>query len=691
MYTIEPGQSRPLGATPDEHGVNFSLFSEHATAVELLLFVRSTDEQPVQTILLDQINHRTFHFWHVYVRGARPGMYYAYRVAGPALTEKMGDRFNINKVLIDPYGKGVNTELWLRRDAVHPNDNCATAMRSVIVDISNYDWEGDQPLNHPMSESIIYELHVGGFTRSPSSGCTYPGTFSALFEKIPYLQALGITAVELMPVSAFDPTSVGRTNPLTNEVLTNYWGYDPINHFAPHPAYCVDAGGTQHINEFRDMVKALHRAGIEVLLDVVFNHTGEGDEHEATISFKGIDNRIYYFIDAQNPNSYLNYSGCGNTMNCNHPVVEKLIIECLVFWVQEMHVDGFRFDEGSILTRGIDGRPMEYPPVLWNIELNDVLACTKIIAEPWDAAGLYQVGNFPGYRWAVWNGQYRDVIRRFVKGDSGLIGAVASRMCGSQDIFREPGQRPTNGINFITCHDGFTLYDLVSYNEKHNLENGEDNRDGWSYNASWNCGIEGDTNNPDVLALRARQIRNFLTILFLSQGVPMLLAGDEVCRTQRGNNNAYCQDNEISWFDWCLPAQHSDLLRFVRMLIAFRKRHSNLHRNAFFSGTCDKAGRKDIEWHGCKLLTPEWYNPAARTLAFTIRGDGECTDIHVMLNMDEYSHHFELPSAQKQPWRMLINTAFSSPWDICEEERAQCIYERSYCVEKRSIVVLITC
>ena len=376
-------------------------------------------------------------------------------------------------------------------------------------------------------------------------------------------------------------------------------------------------------------------------------------------------------------------------MNCNHPVVEKLIIKCLVFWVQEMHVDGFRFDEGSILTRGIDGRPMEYPPVLWNIELNDVLASTKIIAEPWDASGLYQVGNFPGYRWAVWNGQYRDVIRRFVKGDSGLIGVVASRLGGSQDIFREPGQRPTNGINFITCHDGFTLYDLVSYNEKHNLENGEDNRDGWNSHASWNCGVEGETANPDVLALRARQMRNFLTILFLSQGVPMLLAGDEVGRTQRGNNNAYCQDNELSWFDWRLPMQQSDLLRFVRMLIALRKQHANLHRIAFFSGTRDKTGRKDIEWHGCRLLTPEWDNPAARTLAFTIRGDGKCTDIHVMMNMDKYSHHFELPFAQKQAWRMLINTAFSAPWDICEEERAQSVYERSCCVEGRSIIVLI--
>lgn len=691
MYIVEAGRPRPLGATPDTNGVNFSIFSEHATNIELLLFENSNDTIPMQTILLDQLKNRTFHFWHVYVRGLRAGTHYAYRIFGSAHTEATGDRFNFNKVLIDPYCRGITTNLWQRGDAISAVDNVKTSLRSTVVDISNYDWEEDQCLNRPMSETIIYEMHVGGFTRSPSSRSTHPGSFAALIEKIPYLQELGITAVELMPVFAFDPTSVSRTNPLTGELLSNYWGYDPICHFAPHPGYCIDAEGLNHINEFRDMVKALHRAGIEVILDVVFNHTGEGDENEPTISFKGIDNRIYYFLDPQDKRAYLNYSGCGNTFNCNHPIVAKLITECLVFWVKEMHIDGFRFDEGSILSRGVDGRPMEYAPVLWNIELSDILADTKIIAEPWDAAGLYQVGNFPGYRWAVWNGQYRDAIRSFIKGDRGIVGAVASRIAGSQDIFCEPGQRPINGINFVTCHDGFTLNDLVSYNDKHNEINGENNRDGLNYNSSWNHGIEGETQNADIQQLRSRQIKNFLTILLISQGVPMLLAGDEVRRTQQGNNNAYCQDNEITWFNWELLEKNAELLQFFKRIIAFRKEYPSVRRERFFSGTTDRHGKKDIEWHGCQLANPGWNDPDSRVLAFTIWAGEETHDIHVMMNMDFVRLDFEIPlSSKEKAWKRIIDTALESPDDIVQQEQALYITENKYGLEPHSIVVLVS-
>lgn len=689
MYTVEAGKPRPLGATPDADGVNFSLFSEHATNIELLLFDSSSAVEPFQIILLDQLKNRTFHFWHVYVRGLRPGMHYAYRVFGSEQTESMGDRFDFKKVVIDPYGRGITSDLWQRGDAIGPADNMATALRSTIIDIAQYDWEGDQCLNRRISEAIIYELHIGGFTRLAEHQGARPGTFCALIDRIPYLKELGINAVELMPVFAFDPTSVSRDNPLSGERLTNYWGYDPICHFAPHPGYCIDRNGGKHIDEFRDMVKAFHRAGIEVLLDVVFNHTGEGGNDEPTISFKGIDNRIYYFLDEHDKRIYLNYSGCGNTFNCNHPIVSKLIIECLNFWVQEMHVDGFRFDEGSILTRGIDGRPMDYASILWAIELSDILADTKIIAEPWDAAGLYQVGNFPGYRWAVWNGQYRDAIRSFVKGDPGMIGVAASRIAGSQDIFFEPGQRPINGINFVTCHDGFTLRDLVSYNEKYNLSNGEDNYDGSTYNTSWNHGVEGETDDPVINALRKQQVRNFFTILLLSQGVPMLLAGDEVYRTQHGNNNTYCQDNEVSWFDWQLLTEHADLLRFVKGLIAFRHQQPALRRESFFSGLPDRHGKRDIEWHGTRLHEPTWNDPDARTLAFTITDNAIA--IHVMLNMDFTDHCFDIPpAASKACWKKIIDTAQPSPLDIVDAEQAPTIDASQQLVAKHSIVVLLS-
>lgn len=468
MYQVEAGAMHPLGAVPDEQGVNFSLFSEHATSVELLLFAEHNDPEPLQTIQLDPVTNRTFHFWHVYVRGLQPGMHYAYRLDGPQDLHGEGDRFNKNKVVLDPYARGITDALWSRTAACTPDDNVRTSMRCAVIDTSKYDWEGDQPLHRPTSATIIYEMHVGGFTRSLSSGCQHPGTFAGIVEKIPYLQELGITAVELLPIFAFDKQGVSQLNPVDGKPLTDFWGYNPVSHFAPHHAYCLSPGESSHIQDFREMVKALHKTGIEVILDVVFNHTSEGNQLGPTISFRGLDNSTYYMLVPDDKQQYLDYTGCGHTFNCNHPVVEKLIAECLEFWVKEMHVDGFRFDEGSILARDEDGNPMAYPPVVWHISLDEALADTKVIAEAWDAGGLYDVGNFPGERWAEWNGRFRDDMRRFVKGDAGLVGSVASRIAGSSDLYQSKGRLPINSINFITCHDGFTLNDLVSYNVKHN-------------------------------------------------------------------------------------------------------------------------------------------------------------------------------------------------------------------------------
>src|SRR5215471_2424976 len=592
-FQTEPGRAHPLGATVDKEGVNFSVFSRNATAVELLLFNEHEDVEPIQIIKLEPAVNQTFFFWHVYVKGLKPGTHYAYRVDGPQDVHGQGFRFNRNKVLVDPYALGNTKTLFNRDDAVGPADNLATSMRSVVIDVHDYDWEGDEPLCRPMKDLIIYEMHVGGFTRHPSSKVKHPGTFSGVIEKIPYLKELGITAVELLPVMQFDSGETLRMGPNGGGPLTNYWGYSTINFFAPEDSFCVSPEEGDHLREFRDMVKALHKADISVILDVVFNHTNEGNHQGPTFNFKGFANEIYYHLVEKDRQYYMDYSGCGNTVNCNHPIVEKFIVDCLEFWVREMHVDGFRFDEGSILARGQDGAPLAHPPVVWSIELSDDLRDAKIIAEAWDAAGLYQIGYFPGYRWAEWNGRYRDDIRRFVKGDPGMIGAVATRITGSADIYQASGHLPINSVNFVTCHDGFTLNDLVSYNDKHNEANGECNRDGGNDNMSWNCGWEGETDNATIEALRERQIKNFATILMLSRGVPMLVAGDEVRRTQKGNNNAYCQDNEISWFDWRLAEKNRSMFRFWKMLIAARTQfpHFRAGRTGrFFKGEMNERG-----------------------------------------------------------------------------------------------------
>jgi isoamylase len=689
-YELEPGCAHPLGAKPDKNGVNFSIFSEQATSVELLLFDRHDAPEPTQIIELDPRINRTFHYWHVYVKGLKAGAHYAYRVDGPEDLHGQGHRFNKNKVLLDPYARANTNTLWKRGDAVGPQDNVATSMRSVVVDISDYDWEGDRPLNRPMSETIIYEAHVRGLTKSPSSNCENPGTFSGIVEKIPYLKQLGITAVELLPIFDFDEKNIFRE--VNGKPLNDYWGYNPHSYFAPEGSYCVFCDVGNQIREFRDMVKALHKAGIEVILDVVFNHTDEGNHNGPTINFKGFFNSIFYHLVSWDKQYYMDYSGCGNTVNCNHPMVEKLIVDSLEFWVKEMHVDGFRFDEGSILSRGQDGVPLAHPPVVWHIETSEVLADTKIIAEAWDAAGLYQIGYFPGYRWAEWNGRYRDDIRRFVKGDPGMVGAVAWRIAGSADLYQSTGHLPINSVNFITCHDGFTLNDLVSYNEKHNEVNGEGNRDGINDNLSWNCGAEGETDNPEIDRLRQRQIKNFAALLMLSQGVPMFVAGDEIRRTQKGNNNAYCQDNEISWFDWNLVEKNADIFRFFKLMINFRTCycHSALRRRYFFSGEVNERGLADISWHSCKLFSPGWHDPNGRVLAFTLGGfEGEA-DIHVMLNMYWEELEFEIPPIKNRKWYRVVDSALPSPLDIVEPGEETLVSGNVYRVKDRSTVVLIS-
>jgi isoamylase len=658
------GRSQPLGAVVIDGGVNFSVFSEHAADVDLLLFTRPGDPAPAELVPLE----RQLYFWHAFVPGAGAGTVYALRASG---SSGPGWSFDSQKALLDPYARSVATELWNRGTATRPGDNVAASLRSVVVDSETYDWEGDRPLERPLEDTIVYELHTAGFTKSPSAAVERPGTFTALAEKIPYLVELGITAVELLPVFQFDPTT------------GDFWGYNPIAHFAPHAAY-----GT--VDEFRDLVKRLHRAGLEVILDVVFNHTGEAGAGGPTISFRGLANDEYYLLSPTNPNELLDFSGCGNTLNASNPITAKLIFDCLRYWVTELHVDGFRFDLGSVLTRGSHGEVEAHPPIVSLIELADELAGTKLIAEAWDAAGLYQVGSFPGRRWCEWNGRFRDDIRRFVRGDPGLVGAVATRIAGSSDLYADDGRPPQASVNFVTCHDGFTLNDLVSYNEKHNEANGEANRDGTNDNLSWNCGIEGDTAEAAVEGLRERQIRNFAVITMIAQGVPMFVAGDEVRRTQHGNNNAYCQDNEISWLDWTLLAQNAPLLRFWRLLIAFRKRHAALRRTTFFDGTRNERGVADVEWHGCLIGAPGWNDPSSRVLSFTLGGFDGDPDLHVILNMDDRDLAFELPQTRSLVWRRAFDTALAPPADASDPGQETAVDDGGwYTAGGRSAVVLV--
>jgi glycogen operon protein len=681
---VGPGQSAPIGATVYPDGVNFSIFSRTATGIDLLLFDDVEDARPARVISLDRRRNRTHHYWHAFVTGVEPGQVYAYRAQG-AYDPPTGRRFDAAKLLLDPYGRGVATPRSYSRTAAKlPGDNTACAMKSVVVDPSRYDWEGDAPLRRSFNRTVIYEMHVGGFTRHGSSGLPpeLRGTYAGLIEKIPYLVELGVSAVELLPVFAFDAQDAPAG-------LTNYWGYSPVSFFAPHTAYSSRAGVLGAIDEFRDMVKALHRAGIEVILDVVYNHTAEGDHTGPTFCFRGLDNEVYYILDPDHTGdrgAYANYSGTGNTLNANQSTVRRMIIDSLHYWVQEMHIDGFRFDLASILSRDQKGVPLANPPVLWDIENDPILAGTKLIAEAWDAAGLYQVGSFIGDRWKEWNGQFRDDVRSFVKSDANMVQAVAPRIFGSPDLYGLSEQEADQSINFVTCHDGFTLNDLVSYNEKHNWANGEENRDGTNLNRSWNCGVEGPTDDPIVEKLRRRQIKNFLAFTLLSLGVPMLLMGDEVRRTQLGNNNAYCQDNEISWLDWTFLAQHAGIHLFVCRLVRFRL-ELYIFKEIHGLSLTELLRLARIDWHGTRLHAPD-NGQDSHTLAVEVAGTREA--IYCISNAYWEPLDFELPPAPFgcAGWRRILDTSLESPDDFQELATAPLVLGPTYRAEARSCVLL---
>jgi isoamylase len=677
------GQSAPIGASVCPSGANFSLYSRDATGVELLLFDQPDDPQPSRVVSLDSVTNRTYHYWHALLPGIRAGQIYAYRVHGPFDPAK-GLRFDPRKVLLDPYGRAVVVPKNYDRDAASSkNATTASAMKSVVVDPRPYDWEGDTPLRNHSARTIIYELHVRGFTYHPSSGVSenFRGTFRGLIEKIPYLHQLGITAVELLPVFAFDPQDCPKGR-------VNYWGYAPVSFFSPHQAYSSRRDPLGPVNEFRDMVKALHRAGIEVILDVVFNHTAEGDSSGPTLSFRGIDNPAYYLLE-QDLSRYADFSGTGNTLNANHPMVRRMILDSLRYWVQEMHVDGFRFDLASILARDSSGQVLANPPVLWDIETDPSLVGTKFIAEAWDAAGLYQVGSFIGDSWKEWNGKFRDDVRNFFRAAKGSVVAFADRFIGSPEIYLHKQREAEQSVNFITCHDGFTLNDLVAYEQKHNEANGEGNRDGTNDNRSWNCGVEGPTNDPEIEKLRNRQVKNFFATTLLSVGLPMLSMGDEVRRTQGGNNNAYCQDNAVSWFDWSLLTKHADVHRFLQLLIARRLRR-NLSPELQRMTLTQLIRDAHKGWHGVKLDQPDWGDDS-HSLAFSVELREENLHFHLILNAYWEPLDFELPPVDtgiENPWRRWIDTFLESPADISEWQSAPQVRGFLYRAGPRSVVVL---
>ncbi len=687
------GLSIPLGVTELAEGINFVLLCRHGTSVQLILFPLEGSE-PFAEIDLDSRKIRTGDHWHVLVEGLPKIFRYGWRVDGP---NDGINRFDPKWVLLDPAATALsNGETWGKpaTEMMGKPGHPGTGRRSLFIH-RPYDWQEDVPLIIPLEDSIIYEVHVRGFTVHPSSMVAHPGTFLGLVEKIPYLKDLGITAVELLPVHEFDENDCPFTNPRTGEKNRNYWGYNTIAFSAPKAAYAATPADQNQVKEIRQMVSALNEAGIEVVLDVVFNHTGEGDQRGRTYSFRGLDNELYYMLNEKG--EYYNFTGCGNTVNCNHPVVRELILTCLRYWIAEMHVDGLRFDLASIFGRDSSGKVLAEPPIVEMIVEDGVLADTKLIAEPWDAGGLYQVGRFPyGKRWSEWNGKFRDDVRRFWRGDLGMAGTLATRICGSADLYEPSGRKPVHSVNFITCHDGFTLWDLVSYNRKHNEANGESNRDGCQNNFSWNCGLEGPTRNQHIQTLRVRQAKNLLLTLFLAQGIPMLLAGDEFLRTQQGNNNAWCQDNEISWVDWTLAEKNADFLRFTKNLIALRRRHPVLRRRGFFhGGGKDGALKPDIIWHGVKPQMPD-FSHTSRTLSFSLdgmqSGRESDRDFYVAFNAYRQPVPFRIPDSPSQrQWRRRIDTSLESPQDIVALDQGPVVDPgRRYLVPGHSALVLVS-
>ncbi|MCL4295143.1 MAG: glycogen debranching protein GlgX [Anaerolineae bacterium] len=707
------GHPLPLGATVTADGANFAIFSRHATRVWLMLFDQPTDDTPTHEFELDPTTHRTGDIWHIHLSGLQHGQLYLYRVDGPYLPEQ-GHRFNRHKPLLDPYTRALTggpTFHWdfsqsfgfdrnsPRADlSFSTTTNLAGMPKCIVYGDDGFDWQGDRPLNRPWPETIIYETHVRSLTCHPSANVNHPGTYAGVVEKIPHFKALGVTAIELLPIHQFDEWEFRRFNPKTGERLRNYWGYNTLCFFAPKGHYShLGAERGQQVVAFKEMVRALHQAGLEVILDVVFNHTVEGNQLGPTLSFKGIDNSIYYIL-ADNPRYYQDFTGVGNTLNANHPVVQDFIIDCLRYWVRDMHVDGFRFDLATSLTRERTGHISGNPPLTARIAEDPLLRTAKLIAEPWDVGG-YQVGRFPGGRWAEWNDRYRDDIRRFWRGDPGLTGALATRLAGSADLYYPDGRSPNASINFVTAHDGFTANDLVSYNTKHNEANGEHNQDGSNHNSSYNYGVEGPTFNPRIEAIRSRQVKNFLATLMLSQGTPMLLGGDEFRRTQQGNNNAYCQHNEMSWYDWRFLEKHADIFRFARQVIALRQAHPVFRRTTFFTGhDLDDDQFRDIHWYGPSGLDASW-EPSSKWLMCVMDGSKEeigapadDVDVLMMFNADTRPRLFYLPPAPHNGrWRLALDTGQPSPLDIHPlGEELELEATIAYPVKSRSIVVMIS-
>jgi glycogen operon protein len=686
--TVLPGRTYPLGATPAGDGVNFAIFSQCATEVFLLLFDDPAGD-PTDVIRFEE---RTRNIWHAFVRGVGPGTFYGYRMRGP-FDPARGLRFNENKLLIDPYAKALSGKARNHANMLLPydpgsavkdlsldvRDNTRIVPKAIVID-DRFDWQGDVPPGIPLEKMVIYEVHLKGFTAHPSSGVPNPGTYLGFIEKIPHLQQLGVNAVELLPVQEFYVDDF-----LIDRGLTNYWGYNTIGFFTPESSYAAGSRPGCQVEEFKTLVRALHRAGIEVILDVVYNHTGEGNERGPMLSFRGIDNPSYYALAGppEEPGRfYLNITGCGNSLNLSNPATIRLVMDSLRYWVEAMHVDGFRFDLASVLGREngmFDKSASFFDAISQDPELNRI----KLIAEPWDL-GTYQVGSFP-IDWSEWNGRFRDTVRRFGKGDANQVRDLGWRLTGSADLYGDDGRSPYNSINFITCHDGFTLRDLVSYNGKHNEANGEDNRDGADDNNSWNCGIEGETDAPEILRLRRQLAKNYICMLLFSSGTPMLLGGDEFLRTQGGNNNGYCQDNVTSWFDWRDAERNADFLAFTRKAIAFMRRFPLLQRRKFYGG-----GGPEIAWFGRDLDAPAWDDPELRTLAYML-GGRRGPRLFFILNADYRSQGVALPpSADHAPWRRVIDTCLPAGEDFAEEGSETTLDNQiRYLASPRSMVVLI--
>lgn len=703
---VQNGSPLGFGAVITPKGVNFSIYSRDATRVQLILFDSEFDDKPASVIELNPALNKTGDVWHILVCGLGAGALYLYKMDGP-YDPPRGLRFNFHKYLFDPYAKAfTNGSVFRAYNNLHKTGFSANKggeildlsdfPKCVVVDDDDFDWEGDRPLNRPLGETVIYETHLKGFTASETSGVhkEIAGTYKGFAQKIDYLKNLGITAVEFLPVFEFDENENGNSNPRTGGQLVNYWGYSTIGFFAPKTNYAADRAPGGAVREFKQLVKELHKAGIEVILDVVYNHTAEGNERGYTFEFRGIQNDVYYSLPLNEKEYYMNFSGCGNSMNCNHPVTYGFILDSLRYWVTQMHVDGFRFDLASILTRGTNGAIPSVPQLTYAISVDPVLSKTKLIAEPWDCAGLYQLGGFPAgpeNRWSEWNGRYRDDLRRFFRGDDKVTAAAATRLCGSSDCYNHDGRSPLASVNFITAHDGFTLNDLVSYNYKHNEENGEENRDGSDDNLSYNHGFEGECTNPKIEAIRLKKIKNFLLFLMVSQGVPMLLGGDEMRRTQIGNNNAYCQDNEIAWYNWNLAKKNAGLIRFTSRLIQLRLEHQIFRRVSFFRETYDKGAIPEVSWYDVNAKVPDW-EKAGKFLALRLNGLEQDNDFYIATNMDIYDVTISLPALMgNKSWYRVADTSYDSPEDILESGKEEALPDQlRYVLISGSSVILMS-